>query len=93
MDHTLTVLASWPPLYASSLFLSASKPHYAVAYLPPAIPVHVLSAFDVLSPPAKTNCHQPVCNWYQLSFFGQSDLLCQRYVTAKQVHKLIKKRK
>jgi len=53
MANTLTVLASWPPLYASSLFLSASKPHYDVAYLPPAIPVHVLSAFDVLSPPVK----------------------------------------
>lgn len=60
MAHTLTVLASWPPLYASSLFLSASKPHYAVAYPPPAIPAHVLSVFDVLSPPAKTVISQPV---------------------------------
>ena len=79
--HTLTVLASWLPLYAFSLFLSASEPHYAVACPPPAIPFLVLSAFDVLFPPAKTKCTQLVCHWrYLLHYLEKSDLVFKPYV-------------
>lgn len=55
MVPTLTVLVSWPPLYASSLSLSVSKPHYAVACPPPATLFHALSASDARAPPVKTN--------------------------------------
>jgi hypothetical protein len=57
MAKTLTALVLWPPLYASSLSLYASKPRYVAACPPPATLVHALSASDGLSHPVTTNKH------------------------------------
>jgi hypothetical protein len=50
----LTAPVSWPPLYSSSLSLSASKPHYVAVCPPHVTHVHALSAVDALSPATKT---------------------------------------